>query len=1140
GSWLSNNSGIATITSGGMVTGISSGTVRISYTVINASGCSDSVSKLIVINAIPNVDFSILNNVVCYSASSYIDSSFVKLATPVQNGMTYLWLVNGVLIDEGYYFPKYQIQPNVDSLIVTLIAIGNGGCVSSSIVKTMNVNHKPMPAFSISDTIGCAPLKISLGNLTPDANNYSFSWDFGNGTTSTRIQPDPVSFNGSVNRLDTTYTIQLTAFNECDTIRIQKIVTVKSKALINYTVVPLNNCSPMMVVFQNKSIGLVNKYALNFGDETDTSFTSFNEINHIYTQGFERVYNSKLTGENVCGIDSLINPVKTFPNSVKVNIALKDSAVCGKPYTATIINQTTGANQIKWDFGDGKQLISSADSIQHNYSNPGKYLITAIISGICSDTIIYRNVYINDKPKANFKYNMLNGCIGDSLQFQNLTDTATAYTWNFGDGLTSTQINPVYSYHNAGNYAVQLLAILKNDIGFCMDSITKPVTIISTIPGKMNLPDTIIHCLPETITFVNRSVPVVQTLWRFSNGYMATGDSTNYTFTQNGVYQISMLATTAGGCKLVDTAIVTAIAPTGNINYKGGMYCKGSAVQFNIQFANTDSVKWTFGDGETLLSNGTTVYHTYNTEGYYLPKVELYGNFGCVVKLIASDTIKIDTVHADFKYDALFNCGITYLTFTDKSKSYLGLTNVNWKINDIAYQDKQQLTTSFTKEGTYPVTIMAQSIAGCVDTHTVAVPVKIFQYPKVNIQGMAEACQQTLINLESHEESMDSIVARMWNLNDSTISTDSIAAFQSFTAGIYPIQLTVSTVNKCLDSAYKFIAIHPAPVIAITNPANICLGSSAIIQAEGAMKYIWKDQDNNIINKEDSFIKVSPTSNTTYSLIGYNEFGCSQVQTTNLKVVQPFVMSATKGDSICIGTQIKLSANGATNYSWFPSNSLNSSTAAQVIAKPDATTTYTVIGRDNFNCFADTASMTVVVGKPGILQIGSDTIMQAGNIFTFKPVTTNPIVSWSWSGADGLSCYNCPSPTYKPGKEVCIKCSVTDVYGCVVADTLCIKTFCPNASVFLPNAFTPDGDGINDKLMVQGKGIQSVKSFRVFNRWGELVFEKTNFSPGDPAYGWDGTVRGKPAPPEVFVWVCEVYCYNGSLSVFKGNSAVIK
>ncbi|RYY11382.1 MAG: T9SS type B sorting domain-containing protein, partial [Chitinophagaceae bacterium] len=112
--------------------------------------------------------------------------------------------------------------------------------------------------------------------------------------------------------------------------------------------------------------------------------------------------------------------------------------------------------------------------------------------------------------------------------------------------------------------------------------------------------------------------------------------------------------------------------------------------------------------------------------------------------------------------------------------------------------------------------------------------------------------------------------------------------------------------------------------------------------------------------------------------------------------------------------------------------------------------------------------------------------------------------------------------------------------GCTARDTIGIKTFCENSQVFIANAFTPDNDGINDILLVQGKGIVQVKSFRVFNRWGEVVFEKTGFSPNDPSAGWDGRIKGTIGGPDVFVYTAEVICENGTTYTYKGNTSILK
>ncbi|WP_163066341.1 gliding motility-associated C-terminal domain-containing protein, partial [Acinetobacter baumannii] len=76
-------------------------------------------------------------------------------------------------------------------------------------------------------------------------------------------------------------------------------------------------------------------------------------------------------------------------------------------------------------------------------------------------------------------------------------------------------------------------------------------------------------------------------------------------------------------------------------------------------------------------------------------------------------------------------------------------------------------------------------------------------------------------------------------------------------------------------------------------------------------------------------------------------------------------------------------------------------------------------------------------------------------------------------------------------------------------------------------AFTPDGDGINDVFYVQAKGVRNIKSLRVFNRWGEVVFEKTNILPNDVGSGWNGKIKGIAANPDVYVYICEVVCEKG-------------
>jgi gliding motility-associated-like protein len=241
-------------------------------------------------------------------------------------------------------------------------------------------------------------------------------------------------------------------------------------------------------------------------------------------------------------------------------------------------------------------------------------------------------------------------------------------------------------------------------------------------------------------------------------------------------------------------------------------------------------------------------------------------------------------------------------------------------------------------------------------------------------------------------------------------------------------------------------------------------------------------------------------------------------------------MKITGRDSICIGQSTQILVTGGATYSWSPSSSISDPTSGNPVFNPSVTTVYRVIGFDGKNCFTDTAFVTIAVGGYPTVDLGPDQVLPTGTLYPLKSTITNgPISKWEWTPNRNLNCDDCAEPiaTVKTNTSYIVK--VTSAYGCSATDTIAIKAFCVNTQVYIPNAFTPDADGLNDKLIVRGSGIQTVKYFRIFNRWGELVFERSNFAPNDPSFGWDGKVRGN-----------DVICDDGSPYVYKGNVSLLK
>jgi gliding motility-associated-like protein len=115
-----------------------------------------------------------------------------------------------------------------------------------------------------------------------------------------------------------------------------------------------------------------------------------------------------------------------------------------------------------------------------------------------------------------------------------------------------------------------------------------------------------------------------------------------------------------------------------------------------------------------------------------------------------------------------------------------------------------------------------------------------------------------------------------------------------------------------------------------------------------------------------------------------------------------------------------------------------------------------------------------------------------------------------------------------------------DSNGCKNTGQIQVIVVCPNSNVFVPNTFSPNGDGMNDVLYVRGKGLDRVKSLRIFNRWGELVFEQNDFPVNNSMYGWNGTYKGQKPHPDVYVYQIEVFCENSEIIRFEGNVALIQ
>jgi large repetitive protein len=396
------------------------------------------------------------------------------------------------------------------------------------------------------------------------------------------------------------------------------------------------------------------------------------------------------------------------------------------------------------------------------------------------------------------------------------------------------------------------------------------------------------------------------------------------------------------------------------------------------------------------------------------------------------------------------------------------------------------------------------------------------------------------VQFNANVQSIDPVSIIKWTVSNGVTGNAASLPVTFSVAGTYTVQLISGTSTGCFDTATHTIRVNPSPNVIASDNLVLCKGNSATLNAVGSNQFQWTPSQGLSCTTCQNPV-ASPAASTSYVVRGTNSFGCIGTDTVLVSVMQPFNMTVSADDTICIGQKSYLRASGANEYSWTPETSLSSLTVSNPVASPTLTTTYRVIGYDGASCFADTGFVTVAVGGYPVVDLGAYQVVAAG---TVRPMTSTiqngPVKTWLWSPATGLNCADCAQPVATINNDITYKVKVTNIYGCSAEDTVSFRTFCKDAQTFIPNAFTPDGDGVNDVLMVRGSGIVTVKTFRIFNRWGEVVFERANFPPNNPVYGWDGKIKGVSGPPDVFVYTAEVVCGNGTTFTYKGNVSILK
>jgi len=363
-------------------------------------------------------------------------------------------------------------------------------------------------------------------------------------------------------------------------------------------------------------------------------------------------------------------------------------------------------------------------------------------------------------------------------------------------------------------------------------------------------------------------------------------------------------------------------------------------------------------------------------------------------------------------------------------------------------------------------------------------------------------------------------------------------------SSVFTVQiLSQSGTYQCVSQKTVWVEVYPTPSPDFTYTINPCGGGVQFtnLTTPTAAVMNWTLAPNVTSTLSNPYYFYSNGGTYTVILTAISDKGCPATTSKTLNVPTPPPVSVNAGSIICAGkTTAQLQASGGTQYLWYPSTGLSNSTIPNPVANPPNSTIYSVnitVPSGSLNClFTLTTSVVVdILSSVTPSASASPTQIVSGNNSTLI-----------YHGDPGANVTWYPAQFVSPLTGYTVQASppVTTEFTVIVTKGVCTETLrvlvevvpkgCEEGSSYVPNTFTPNGDGINDVLYVRGIKMESIY-FAVYNRWGEKVFETK-----DKNIGWDGNYKGRPADNGVFGWYLKVKCYDGNEHVKKGNVTLIR
>ena len=556
---------------------------------------------------------------------------------------------------------------------------------------------------------------------------------------------------------------------------------------------------------------------------------------------------------------------------------------------------------------------------------------------------------------------------------------------------------------------------------------------------------------------------------------------------------------------------------------------------FNVSFSNDDfsplnkTFYWEFGDPASGTADTSTLQspdHVYSDTGVYVYKLVI--NRGEQCSDSATQIVKVyPGFFPDFTIDG--KCKNSPIHFIDQSKTDYGLVNYwSWNFGDpVPSDDTSHLENpvyTYAGAGNYPVQLTINSTKGCVKT--IYDTISILEKPEFSVTNDTLICTVDTLQLSAAGTGVISWTPN-YNMNNPASFTPLVSPDVSTT-----YYATFSESPGCVATDSVLVNVVSRVSLRAANDTTICLTDSVTLNnISNGLHYVWTPSLT--LNSDTAKTPLAiPLENTTYRVTA--SIGkCSTSDDIAIKVV-PYPKAAAGNDtSICFPNSVQLVASGGSIYLWSPSAFLNNAAVPNPVSRPPQSIRYVVRVNDVLGCPKPVYDSVTINVEKLVAEAGPrDTA-----IVVSQPLHLNATGAefFSWTPSTGLNDPNIPNPTALLSENQQYILRINSDAGCTASDTIDIIVYKIKPGMFVPNSFTPNGDGLNDIFRPILAGMKALNYFKVYNRGGRLLFS-TNVQ----NKGWDGTYKGAPQDPDVFVWMAEGVDYLGKTVLQKGSVTLIR